>query len=79
MTNIYYDSDANIDILKGRKIAIIGYGNQGRAQALNMRDSGVDEIIIGNINDKSSHVAKADGFKVMSIAEACKKLILYFY
>lgn len=78
MTNIYYDSDASIDVLKGKTIAIIGYGNQGRAQALNMRDAGVEEIIIGSIYDNSSHLAQADGFKVMSIAEACKKANIIF-
>ena len=78
MTKIYYDSDANIDILKEKVIAIIGYGNQGRAQALNMRDSGVEKIIVGSIKDNSSHIAHEDGFEVMSIGEACKKANIIF-
>lgn len=78
MTNIYYDFNANIDVLKGKVIAIIGYGNQGRAQALNMRDSGIEEIIVGSIKDDSSHIAQQDGFSVMPIAEACKKADIIF-
>jgi ketol-acid reductoisomerase len=78
MTKIYYDSDADIDVLKGKVIAIIGYGNQGRAQALNMRDSGVEKIIVGSIKDDSSHIAHEDGFEVMSIGKACKKADIIF-
>jgi ketol-acid reductoisomerase len=69
MTCIYYDSDADLSVLNGRKVAIIGYGNQGRAQGLNMRDSGV-EIIVGNVQDDSFDRAMADGFPTMSITEA---------
>ncbi|MHA1229081.1 MAG: ketol-acid reductoisomerase [Candidatus Helarchaeota archaeon] len=71
-TRIYFEEDANLDILKGKKIAIIGYGNQGRSQALNIRDSGLD-IIIGNIDDEYKTKAEEDGFEVFSIGEACKK------
>ena len=78
MTRIYHDSDANIDVLKGKVIAIIGYGNQGRAQALNMRDSGIEEIIVGSIKDDSSYIAEKDGFKVMPIADACKNANIIF-
>lgn len=78
MAKIYYDSDANINFLREKVIAIIGYGNQGRAQALNMRDSGISNIIVGSIKDDSSHIAKKDGFQVMSIAEACKNANIIF-
>ena len=68
----FYDSDASLDILKNQLIAIIGYGIQGRAQALNLRDSGMD-VIIGNIKDKYNEQASKDDFKIMNISEACSK------
>lgn len=52
MAKIYYEKDVNQDALKGKTVAIIGYGNQGHAQAQNLRDSGVD-VIIGLIKDPS--------------------------
>ncbi|OIQ55579.1 ketol-acid reductoisomerase [Neomoorella thermoacetica] len=73
MPRYYYDSDADINHLKDKVISIIGYGNQGRAQALNMRDSGIKNIIIGNQKDSSFDQACEDGWEVMSIAEAAKK------
>lgn len=69
MTKIYHDEDADLSVLKGRTIAIIGYGNQGRAQALNMRDNGL-KVIIGNIDDDYKKLAIKDGFKVYPIREA---------
>jgi len=66
---VYYDSDVEQDILTGRKVAIIGYGNQGRAQGLNMRDSGV-QVIVGSIRDTSYERAVQDGFAAMPIPEA---------
>ena len=71
MTRVYYDQDADLSVLEGRKVAIIGYGNQGRAQGLNMRDSGV-EVIVGNIRDESFQRAVDDGFPAMSIREAAQ-------
>jgi ketol-acid reductoisomerase len=68
---IYYDTDADLGVLKGRTVAIIGYGNQGRAQGLNMRDSGV-EVVVGNVQDESFKQAVADGFSTMPIAEAAQ-------
>ena len=72
MTKIYYNKDADIAPLKGKTIAIIGYGNQGQAQAKNLRDSGC-KVIIGSIKDASYDQAKKDGFEVHDIAEAAKR------
>jgi ketol-acid reductoisomerase len=67
---IYRDDDVNWDILKGKTIAVIGYGIQGRAQAANARDSGF-KVIVGTARSKDA--AKADGFDTHSIADAVKK------
>ena len=72
MVQILHDKDADISYLEGKTVAVIGYGSQGSAQALCMRDSGVN-VIIGSINDPSFEQAKKDGFEVMSIADAAKK------
>ena len=66
---IYYDSDASIKHIQGQKIAVIGYGSQGRAQALNLRDSGLD-VVIGNIKDSYWDLAVEDGFSPVDIAVA---------
>jgi len=71
MVNIYYDKDAKPGALKGKKIVIVGYGNQGHAHANNLRDSGMD-VAIGSIKDSSYDKAVEAGFKVMSPAEAAK-------
>lgn len=68
---VYYDDDADLSVLAGRTVAIIGYGNQGRAQGLNMRDSGL-EVIVGNVRDASFDRAVADGFPTMAIGEAAR-------
>lgn len=70
MTRIYYDSDADTGRLKDRTIAVIGYGNQGRTQALNMRDSGIQSIVVGNVRDESFERALSDGFEAITVAEA---------
>jgi ketol-acid reductoisomerase len=44
---VYYDRDADVNLIKGKKVAVIGFGSQGHAHALNMRDSGVKEVVIG--------------------------------
>lgn len=64
--NIYFENNANLDKIKGKKIAIIGYGNQGRAQELNLRDSDQD-VIIGNKEDSYKEKALKDGFKIFNI------------
>ena len=69
-TPIYHDSDADLSIVENKRLAFIGYGNQGAAQAKNLRDSGVGEIVIGNRDDTYKDAALADGFRVVSIAEA---------
>ena len=72
MSQIYHDDDADLGVLEDQIVALIGYGNQGRSQALNLRDSGVN-VIIGNIQDHAAAQAKEDGFSVTSIAEACEQ------
>jgi len=72
MVKMYYDNDANLDVLQGKVIAVIGYGSQGHGQAQNLRDSGLN-VIIGLRKGKSWDVAKADGFEVYSVAEAVQK------
>jgi len=72
MVQKYYDADADLSHLKGKTIAVIGYGSQGRGQALNLRDSGLD-VIIGLRPGKSWDEAKKDGFTVLAVAEAVKK------
>ncbi len=67
----YYEKDANVDLLQGKTVAVIGYGSQGHAQAQNLRDSGV-EVVVGVRQGKSFEVAKADGFEVMSVSEAVR-------
>ncbi len=70
MAEIYHDDDADLGILEDQTVALVGYGNQGRSQALNLRDSKVN-VIIGNIQDHAYAAAKQDGFSVSSIAETC--------
>ena len=72
MVKKYYETDADIGALKGKKIAVIGYGSQGRGQSLNLRDSGLD-VVIGLRRGKSWDAAIKDGMKVLPVAEAVKK------
>jgi ketol-acid reductoisomerase len=72
MVQILHDKDANISDLNGKTVAVIGYGSQGSAQALCMRDSGVN-VIIGSIKDASFEQAINDGFEVMNISDAAEK------
>ena len=68
---VYRDEDADLSIVRGRRVAVLGYGNQGRAQALNLRDSGVAELVIGLRDEAPSRArAAADGFPLMTPAEA---------
>jgi ketol-acid reductoisomerase len=70
MAKVYYDKDANLDVLKGRKVAIMGYGSQGHAQAQNLRDSGVEVIIGQRPGGPNYDLAIEHGFKPVSAAEA---------
>ncbi len=71
MANIYYDKDANLDLLNGKKVAVLGYGSQGHAHALNLHDSGVDVRVGLYEGSKSWAKAEADGLPVKTTAEAC--------
>jgi ketol-acid reductoisomerase len=70
---VYYDRDADVNLIKGKKVAVVGYGSQGHAHALNMRDSGVKDVVIA-LRAGSPTIAKAEGagFKVMTPADAAK-------
>ena len=68
---VYYDQDADIGLIKGKKVVIVGYGSQGHAHAANLKDSGVAEVVVA-LREGSSTIAKAEGagFKVMTVADA---------
>ena len=72
MAKMYYEKDTNLDLLKGKKVAIIGYGSQGHAHALNLKESGVD-VVVGLYNgSKSWKRAEEAGLKVATVSEASK-------
>jgi ketol-acid reductoisomerase len=71
MMKKYYEADADVGVLKGKRIAVIGYGSQGRGQSLNLRDSGLD-VVIGLRSGKSWDAATKDGMNVMKVADAVK-------
>lgn len=73
MIQTYYDKDADLNILKDKTIAVIGYGSQGHAHALNMKDSGLNVIIGLRPDSKHAAVAKEAGFEVLPPADAAKK------
>ncbi len=73
MAKIYYDQDVNWDIMTGKKVAIIGYGSQGHAHALNLKDSGLDVVDGLYEGSKSKAKAEAAGLKVFTVAEAVKQ------
>jgi ketol-acid reductoisomerase len=72
MATMFYDKDADIDLIRKRKVAVIGYGSQGHAHALNLQDSGVDVAVGLQAGSKSAEKAKAAGLKVLTVAEASK-------
>ena len=72
MAKMYYDRDCDLNILKGKKVAIVGYGSQGHAHAQNLRDSGVDVVVGLYEGSKSWKRAEEDGLTVMTAAEATK-------
>ncbi|AUC98552.1 MULTISPECIES: ketol-acid reductoisomerase [Bradyrhizobium] len=70
---VYYDRDADLNLIKGKKVAIVGYGSQGHAHALNLKDSGVKDVAIAlRKGSASAKKAEAAGFKVLEVAEAAK-------
>ena len=69
---VYYDRDADVNLIKAKKVAVIGFGSQGHAHAMNLRDSGVAEVAIGLRPGNSARKAEAAGFRVLSPAEAAK-------
>ena len=73
MATIYYDSEADLSLLSGKKIAVIGYGSQGHAHALNLKDSGVDVRVGLHEGSKSWNKVKEDGLPVMTVAEAAQE------
>lgn len=77
MPKVYFDQDADLAHLQDQTIAILGYGNQGRSQALNLRDSGVN-VIVGSREDSSATGARDDGFEVYPWAEASTKADIIF-
>ncbi|MBI4673701.1 MAG: ketol-acid reductoisomerase [Chloroflexi bacterium] len=73
MAKIYYDNHADLARLKGRRVAVIGYGSQGHAHALNLRDSGVDVVVALHAGSKSRAKAEAAGLTVKSVSDAAKE------
>ena len=73
MAKMYYDMDANLELLKGKKVAIIGYGSQGHAHALNLRESGVDVRVGLYKGSKSWKIAEDAGFRVLESSDAAKE------
>jgi ketol-acid reductoisomerase len=69
---VYYDQDADINLIKAKKVAVIGFGSQGHAHALNMRESGVEDVVVAARPGASAKKAEAAGFKVTNVAEAAK-------
>ena len=73
MAEMFYDDDADLSLIQGKNVAVIGYGSQGHAHALNLRDSGVKDIVIAlREGSATAKKAEAEGFKVLSVAEAAK-------
>ncbi len=72
MVKVYYDADADLGLLKGKRIAVIGYGSQGHAHALNLKDSGCDVIVGLYKGSKSWDKARADGLEIATVAEATR-------
>jgi ketol-acid reductoisomerase len=70
---VYYDRDADINLIKGKKVAVVGYGSQGHAHVLNMRDSGVKDVVVAlRAGSATAKKAEGEGLKVMTVVEAAK-------
>lgn len=72
MSKMYYDKDCNLELVKGKKVAVVGYGSQGHAHAQNLRDSGADVVVGLYEGSRSAETARNDGFEVMNTADAVK-------
>lgn len=72
MAEMYYDADADLSIIQGKKVAVVGYGSQGHAHAMNLRDSGVEVVIALKEGSKSIQKAEEAGFEVKSVADAAE-------
>jgi len=77
MAKWYFDDDADLSLLDGKTVGIFGYGNQGRSQALNMRDNGIN-VIVGSRSDASAEKSVEDGFDTMALNEAAAKSDILF-
>ncbi|MGM0651220.1 MAG: ketol-acid reductoisomerase [Bacillota bacterium] len=73
MAVMYYDQDADLNILKNKKIAVLGYGSQGHSQAQNLKDSGLDVVVGLHAESKSRDQVKKDGLKVETVSDAAKE------
>ena len=70
---VYYDRDADLNLIKSKNVAVVGYGSQGHAHALNLRDSGVKNVVVAlREGSKSAKKAQKDGFEVKSVADAAR-------
>jgi len=73
VAEMFYDDDADLSVIQGRNVAVLGYGSQGHAHALSLRDSGVD-VRVGLLEgSKSRAKAEAEGLRVLTPAEACEE------
>jgi ketol-acid reductoisomerase len=73
MAKLYYDTDADLSLLNGKTVAIIGYGSQGHAHALNLKDSGISVVVGLYEGSRSAEKAKTDGLEVLSVADAAAR------
>src|SRR3954462_9124360 len=71
--DIFYDSDADLSLLQGKTVAILGYGSQGHAHALKLRDSGVDVVVGLRAGSEAADKGRADGLRVESVADAASQ------
>ncbi|CAH2212084.1 ketol-acid reductoisomerase [Tepidibacter aestuarii] len=72
MSKMYYEKDSSLEVFKGKKVAVLGYGSQGHAHALNLKDSGVDVVVGLHGKSRSRDKVKADGLEVMNVDDAVK-------
>lgn len=73
MLKIYYEKDADINVLKGKKVAVVGYGSQGHAQAQNLKESGMDVIVSTRAGTPNYQLAVKHGFKPVTVDEAARQ------